>query len=293
MNNKQSRREILAKYVLEHDNFAKAYVNRIWGLLFARGLNAQPAVDDFGGHNKVVHPEMLDFLAKEFVRYKYDSKLLIEWICNSNAYQLASQVVPGKGAPIDAKADPYFAKMQLKAMSPEVLFESIMTATRADTTPDRAEKKQLRDDFMRKLVRNFGDDEGNEITFNGTIIQALLLMNGKEINTEISRPSSSTVERAMRRYAGKGINSEKGVIDELYLSTLGRHPSTADNLKFEVTRGKKKVLVATSETKFINARLLEMKRTEEYQKNPREAYKSFFEDLFWALINSNEFILNH
>ena len=58
------RREILAEMVTTSDYFPKAYVNRIWGHLFGRGMNEQPAVDDFGDHNKVVHPELLDYLAR-------------------------------------------------------------------------------------------------------------------------------------------------------------------------------------------------------------------------------------
>ncbi len=58
-NASKSRREILADYVISHDNFGKAFVNRMWAHFFGRGLNEQAAADDFGGHNKVIHPEML------------------------------------------------------------------------------------------------------------------------------------------------------------------------------------------------------------------------------------------
>ena len=50
----------------QHDNFAQAYVNRMWGHLFGRGLNKEPTVDDFSSNNEVVHPELLDYLAEEF-----------------------------------------------------------------------------------------------------------------------------------------------------------------------------------------------------------------------------------
>jgi len=74
----KSRREVLADYVVTHDNFSKAFVNRMWGHFFGRGLNEQPAVDDFGGHNKIIHPGILEDIGKEFAKYKYDPKLLIE-----------------------------------------------------------------------------------------------------------------------------------------------------------------------------------------------------------------------
>ena len=74
-------------------------------------------------------------------------------------------------------------------MSPEVLFESLMTATRRRVADKKnaaaAGSLKARDAWMQKLVRNFGDDEGNEVTFNGTVVQALLMMNGRELNGEI------------------------------------------------------------------------------------------------------------
>ena len=89
MGTSKSRREVLADYLIAHDNFAKSAVNRIWGQLFGRGMNEQSVVDDFGGHNKLVHPELLEKLAGDFVKYKYDNRALLEWICNSDAYQLS------------------------------------------------------------------------------------------------------------------------------------------------------------------------------------------------------------
>ena len=85
----KSRRQVLAQWVTEHDNFSKAFVNRMWGHLFGRGLNVEPTVDDFSMDNKVVHPELLDYLAEEFKKYNYDPKKLLEWICNSDVYQLS------------------------------------------------------------------------------------------------------------------------------------------------------------------------------------------------------------
>src|SRR5207245_1912486 len=96
----KSRREVLSDYVIQHDNFAKAYVNRVWAHFFGRGMNELPAPDDFGGHNKVVHPDLLNKMASDFINYGYDPKKLIEWVCNSDAYSLSYQsngLPDGKG----------------------------------------------------------------------------------------------------------------------------------------------------------------------------------------------------
>ena len=87
---KGSRRQAYAELVTAHPNFAKAHVNRLWGLFFGRGLCLGPAVDDFNIQNKVVHAGLLDGLAKELVASKYDTRKLIRAICLSDAYQLKS-----------------------------------------------------------------------------------------------------------------------------------------------------------------------------------------------------------
>jgi hypothetical protein len=264
----QSRREQLAKLITSSEQFPKAYVNRIWGQLFGRGLNEQPGVDDFGEHNKVVHPELLDFLAKEFAgdtssypynQYNaYDPKKLLYWLCTSEAYGLSSIANPTNEKP---EAEALFSRMLLKALSPEQLFESLSVATGAENGASTQEKKRKREEWMRKLTVNFGDDEGNEITFNGTLLQALMMMNGRELGEAIRNKDKGTVAEAMR----KGRNNPSRVIDELFLAALNRHP-----------------------------RSYELSKLMEAGRKTRDTGSFyFFSDVFWALLNSNEFILNH
>lgn len=296
----KTRREALADYIVEHDNFAKAYVNRMWAHFFGRGLNELPAADDFGGHNKVVHPDLLSKLAADFANYGYDTKKLIEWICNSDAYQLSYQangLPDGKGGNAKEDAAPYFTRMQLKAMTPEVLFESLEVATRLDMASDKAARKDKKDRWLAKLTQNFGDDEGNEVTFNGTIIQALLMMNGPELNAEISRADgTSAVDKAMARFR----TNEMGVVTELYLMALARKPSTQPTIYLPVkdpktgkervdAKGKPLMTGPISEASFLSQQLTSMRRT---GAGPKQ-WKAFYEDLYWSLLNTNEFILNH
>src|SRR4029078_10933431 len=105
-----TRRQCLSEYTVPHDNFAIAYVNRMWGHLFGRGLNKEPTVDDFSMNNEVVHPELLDYLAEQFKKYKYAPKRFLEWICNSDVYQLGHVANKAYAEP---KYDAYFARMPL------------------------------------------------------------------------------------------------------------------------------------------------------------------------------------
>ncbi len=288
----KSRREALAKFVVTHDNFSKAYVNRIWGHLFGRGMNEQPSVDDFGEHNKVVHEELLEYLGAEFAKYNYDQKLLLEWICNSEAYQLSYVANETNNKP---EAEPFFSRMPLKAMSPEQLFESLMEATKSDSEKAMSadERKALKNTWLNKLVRNFGDDEGNEMSFNGTVVQALLMMNGRELNSQLRREKNSAVQVAMDRANKLGKNDAEKIvlaIDELYLSALGRHVKRVANIPVVDPKTKKKYM--SSELDIILNELKKAMATDPKFMSS-VGYKAYLEDVFWALLNSNEFILNH
>lgn len=84
------RRE-LAESIISNSNplTARVYVNRIWGMLFGRGLVATQS--DFGTRGALPsHPELLDFLATEFIKHKWSTKWLVETILNTKTYQQAS-----------------------------------------------------------------------------------------------------------------------------------------------------------------------------------------------------------
>jgi hypothetical protein len=311
----KTRRQGLAEFVVGHDNFGPAFVNRMWGHLFGRGLNKEASVDDFGSHNEVVHPELLKGLAEQLAKYDYNPKLLLEWICTSDVYNL-SHVAAKESA--DPKFDPYFARMPLKAMSPEVLFDSLMTATRADTRQgDQQRIQEQRDRWMARLVQNFGDDEGNELSFNGTIVQALLMMNGRELNDEITGQGATLVQRVVEKHSVGGTTNAAKVIDELFLMTLSRRPTAIEREKLIGVMMKGAVIpgetvrpaappppaklppVVKKDAKRGPAAKQPVKQ-QPAVKGPNGYIlptgpndHTFYQDVFWALLNTNEFMLNH
>lgn len=261
----KGRRDQLAEFITSHEYFAKAYVNRMWGHFFGRGMTVNGKdVDDFGEHNGETHPELLEYLSKEFKNQGvyYDPRALVRWICNSKAYGLSCVANNTNDKP---EAEPFFTRMLLKSMSPEQLFQSLWVSTyanpRAIVKRTTAERKDIRNRWMQQLTVNFGDDEGNETTFNGTVVQALLLMNGKEINDAIN-DKDGPVAAAMRI-------SPKSVLDNLYLSTLNRPPTAKEVQGIGASMRPTPALLG--------------------EKNPAAPWQ----DLFWALLNSSEFILNH
>jgi hypothetical protein len=285
--NGKTRRQELADKVTSSDYFGKAFVNRMWAHFMGRGFTKD--VDDFGEHSRVSHPELLDKLAKDWTtKFKHNPKDLMRWICNSKAYGLSSR---SNKTNDKSDADEFFSRMMLKAMTPEQLFDSLMTATEAKEGQNRDKKRDLRDKWLNKLVVNFGDDEGNEGNFNGTVVQALLMMNGQEINDAILDEANGTMAVILKHFEAykKGGAIPKAAIDgalrELFLHALNRPPRAASKVGGKMVPGELDRILDP-------ARMGLEPGVAPAIVNYAFA-KGLCQDVFWALLNSNEFILNH
>jgi hypothetical protein len=251
-----NRREALGDFITERDNlqFARAYVNRIWGQLMGRGF-VQP-VDDFGAHNPPSHPELLDKLAEDFRACDYDVKRLIRWVAASKAYNVTSMMTKD-----NEQDDTLFTHMQLKPMIPEQLFDSLLVATAAQKVGGDADR--ARNTWLNQFVFAFANDEAEESsTFQGTIPQALMMMNGELMEKATGGKPGSFVAK-LRDRAMKTRSPASYMVNQMYLSALNRLP-TSKEMKYAGA--------------FVNS-------------NPDTLH--VLEDLFWALLNSNEFVLNH
>jgi hypothetical protein len=157
---------------------------------------------------------------------------------------------------------PYFSHFYLRQMEAEQLYESLLVATEADQTITSeegraAEKRQ----WLAQFVTAFGTDEGDEsTTFNGSIPQALMMMNGELVRRACGTEPGSFLYKVATDPKLK--NQDR--IAFLYKAALARQPS-ADEVQ-----AANRLLLARG-------------------GNPAEA----LQDVWWALLNSNEFILNH
>lgn len=266
-----TRRKELAKFVVNSPYLSKVFVNRMWHHFFGKSFT-KDAPDDFGEHNPVSHPELLDKLSEDWAKkYNHNPKDLVRWICNSRAYGLSSVAHKGNDKQED---EIFFARMLLKPMSPEQLFDSLKTAAEAKTRKeltgkDKEARDKEREVWLNKLVVNFGNDEGEEGTFSGTVVQALLLMNSKEINDTIMDNEVGTVAIAFRE---KGV--PRKVVDRLFLAALNR-PATDKEFAKMFGDPNMRALPRVPPTAAAQAPI------------------AYYQDIFWALLNSNEFILNH
>jgi hypothetical protein len=83
----------LAKWITSRDNplTARVFVNHVWQMLFGAGLVRTP--DDFGLQGqRPTHPELLDWLAVDFMEHGWDIKHLIKLIVSSGTYRQDSRV---------------------------------------------------------------------------------------------------------------------------------------------------------------------------------------------------------
>ncbi len=255
------RRAELAKFMtVDNPDLARAFVNRMWAHFMGRGL-VHP-VDDFKVDSQSSVPKLLDQLSADFQASGYDVKALIRWIANSEAYNLSSGVNPS-----NAKDESHFSHMALKPMTPEQLFESLIVATSAHKAGGGGDNDKRRDQWMRQFLFTFGNDEGTESAdFQGTIPQALMMMNGELMAKAVGgQPGSFLCTMLEQAQLQRRQPVEAYVVNHLFLAALSRYP-TANELN---------------------------KAGEYLQLNPEPNPIPVMEDLFWALLNSNEFVLNH
>jgi hypothetical protein len=253
---KTGPRVTLADWMTSKDNpyFARAAANRMWAHFF--GIGIVDPVDDFNDENKPSHAEILDDLARQFADHEFDLKFLIKAITLTKAYQLTS-------AATDVSQDDVrqFSRMAVKGLTPEQLYDSIVQATGyRDPTP----ANQRLYDFQSPravFVSKFAAQE-KRTEYHTSIPQALALMNSQLMADVTSLNRSETLaavtEAPFLDTAGK--------VEALFLASLSRKPRPEE---------------AERLVKYVN------------DGGAAKNQKKALADVFWALLNSPEFILNH
>ncbi len=251
-------REVLADWMTSPANpyFARATVNRVWAHLFGIGL-VDP-VDDFTAQNPPSHPKLLDLLADEFVKQDQDVKFLLLVLTNTQTYQLSSRQTH------ESQQTPrLFARMAVKALTPEQLFDSIAQATGYQQPFNPEEPLNFNNDPRRQeFIENFANSRESTTEKQATILQALQLMNG-ELVAGATRPADS---RTLGGIVDAPFLTLREKIDALFLATLSRLPDEEESQAFVV------YAQADGQSKDTSGPL---------------------GDIFWALLNSSEFLMNH
>ena len=258
------RRRKLAAWLTAKDNpfFARNFANRFWAYFMGRGL-VEP-IDDMRSTNPPSNPELLDALAAELVKDKYDLKKFLRTLMQARAYQLSARPTTGNRA--DA-SNTYYTRYTVKRLTAEQLadaldfatgtrekYQGLPLGTRAIQLPDTKVRSFLLDVFGRPPRQITCECER---TAQPNIAQALHLLNGDFLNRKIAGPAGR-IEKLLKAKAPL-----PAVIEELYLVTLSRRP-----LPQEVDRAKGWLARAPSVREGVH-------------------------DLLWVLLNSREFQFNH
>jgi mono/diheme cytochrome c family protein len=221
--------------------FAKTIVNRLWKRYLGLGL-FEPQ-DDFRPDQPPANPELLAWLADDFMRHGYDIKHSIRLILTSRTYQLrydpALEDHFDLNQPQQAR---YYRSPSLRRLTAEELLDSVQVAV---TQRLDAQRRIYLDKASTALTRALGCPASrNEISTarpdDVAVVQALELLNGEEF-----------YERVYASWVMDQAENEKDlakVIDRLYWVALSRQASVQEQ---ELGSG------------FLNAALPEPKRAEE------------------------------
>jgi hypothetical protein len=275
------RRGYFVDWLTAADNpyFSRAIVNRVWKNFMGRGL--VESEDDLRVSNPSSNPELLDALADDFIRNKYDLKHLMRIILNSAAYQRSSKPMPENAAD-----DRFYSRYLLRRLPGEVILDAYSdvtgvptsfnelksaagdAATPIPTYPAGTRAMQLPDSLvLSRFLEAFGRADrvqtcACERTADANVTQALHLNNGQTLNNKL-RDKNSIV--------GKMIASgqtDATIIDSVFLSTLTRKPTLEERKKF-------------------------LEILAEAAKDGTQFRREAIEDFIWAILTGREFLFNH
>jgi hypothetical protein len=247
------RREALAKAITSKDNpwFAAAFTNRMWSELL--GQTFYQPVDDLGPQREAVMPKIVARLSGAFRGSNYNIKELLRVILNTEAYQRQSRM--GKST----DEHQFFAANYPKRLNADALWNSLECVLGkmeggfgggkfgGGKFPGFGPKGQ----FIKEFAF---DPSSRPEEIEGTLPQALLMMNNPILNQKIKVTTFSMLGQLLKKHADNG-----DAIRQLYLTTLCRQP-TANELKTCLNHVTK-----------------------------AESRNAAFEDMLWVLINSTEF----
>jgi len=267
----QDPREVFAAWLTAPENtaFARSVVNRVWYWLMGRGIVQEP--DDLRADNPPSNPELLDYLARQFVASHYDLRALYRLILNSRTYQQSSLTTTK-----DPQAEALFAHYLTRPMEAEVLQDALCRIFQVGVgytsevpepytyVPKYQSTVSLADGSVTSpFLQTFGrptrdkgleSDRGNSVTDS----QRMYLINSTDLNTWINRSWNTRTLPA-----GIGRNPLL-TVRYAWLTVLSRYPTPSEERTAQDA--------LTSKPGGENQGL---------------------QDLVWALVNTKEFACRH
>jgi hypothetical protein len=257
----QDRRDALGKWLTSTDNpyFATSVANRVWAHFFGKGI-VEP-IDDIRVSNPPINPELFNTLGNRLVQYKYDFKQLVRDICNSQAYQRSTERNES-----NATDERNFAHGNIRRIPAEMLLDCIGQATGSQDKfqglPQGSRAVQIADGKTSNyFLTTFGRAPRDtvcacEAKTEPTLSQALHMLNGTTIEGKVVR--GGLVQKMVEEK-----KTPPEVIEAIYVRSLTRKPTPAETERL--------MTVVTA------------------AENPVQG----LQDVYWAVLNSREFLFNH
>lgn len=262
----KDRREVMGSWLASPENpyFARNIVNIVWSHFL--GVGIIDPVDDVRVSNPASNPELLTALAEKFQgEYGYDFKQLVRDICNSVTYQRSTEANATNKDDLNN-----FAKASVRRQRAEIMLDTITQVTETKNKfrglPLGARAVQIADGATTDyFLTTFGRATREtvcscEVKMDPSLSQALHLLNGPTVTNKIDQ--GAVVKNLLA--AGK---TPEQVIDDLYIRSFTRRPTDEE----------KKQLMAQVSAVGEDAAQIEL----------------VLNDVFWAILNSKEFMFNH
>ncbi len=265
--NEEDPRKALFQWLSRPDNpfFARSFVNRIWG--HYTGVGIVDPVDDFSLANPPSNEKLLDALAQDFIKHKFDIRHIERMVLNSQVYQLSSETNEtnklDKNNYSHAYVRPMLAEVVLDVLNGALGYqENFGRDIRPGCRAIEVGPSQIQSTQVMYLFRIFGRPPRTaacdcERAMDPALPQKLYLMT----DSTLLRKLTSSKGRLYQLLKTK--MSDEEVFKELVLATLTRYPTEDERKLFADHRQR--------------------------VTDRRQA----FTDTMWALINTREFILNH
>lgn len=258
------RRIVLADWLTSANNpyFARSISNRIWANFLGVGL--VESVDDLRVTNPASNETLLNAVAGHLVEQNYDLRALMRTIMLSSTYQRSSERVDGNEA--DAR---FYSRYYPKRLKAEVLLDALSAVTGVPTEFPGRDKGtralQLPDSNVANyFLSTFGRPDrvitcDCERSDEPSMTQVLHLYNGDTLNSKL-QSNENVIAAAMKESKGSA-----KIIEELYLSAIGRFPTEEETTRL---------------SEIVDA------------EGPDGERRIVLEDLYWSVLTSREFLFN-
>lgn len=253
------RRQALAEWIVRSEYMPRALVNRLWSHFFGYGFTR--AVDDMGPITSQSDATVLNQLAQQFAAHNFDLRLAMQWIALSDAFARSS-----KGTSLASRDAPelgggaLFSRYYSRPMQAEEVYNSLVQSAKIRKQAGNSQElEQARVAWLAQFSRQLGDDGSGESRTSLKGNPPTIMAHGDLMRRAVSSHDGGLLKSLVQ----SNMKFDRKV-EHLFLAALSRQPTRREQA--------------------VAAKILE---------NGKGNEATALEDIWWAVLNSNEVILDH